>query len=186
MPALDQINLVLFVFSLFLYIAKELCTFLYKTSRFMFFEGFSGKNHRVFFCFCLEKAGKRGCWKTAVYVPAKQTWHDSMVFCVRYRQLEMQEQSWYIPMWSGTLIRTGGFTGWEDVSTRGLKKSPKSKAMAVAEVEPHFTKFSSSFLTQSVKATFHFHLYQLELFLSKTGPALAWWQFICLMWCEQG
>lgn len=55
----------------------------------MFFEGFSGKNHRVFFCFSLEKAGKGRCWKTAVYVPAKQIWHDNMIFYVRYQQQEI-------------------------------------------------------------------------------------------------
>lgn len=57
-PTLDQINLVLFVFSLFLYIAKELCTYFIQDLKIHVFEGFLGKNYRGIFCFSLEKAGK--------------------------------------------------------------------------------------------------------------------------------
>lgn len=49
------------IFPFFLYIAKELCTFLYKTTRLIFSEGFTMKKSQVF-CFSLEKTGKGGCW----------------------------------------------------------------------------------------------------------------------------
>lgn len=60
---------------------------------------------------------------------------------------------------------------------RGCDQSKGSKEVfktqnSVVEVEPPSTKPPSSSLIQRLKVAFCFHLYQLELFLSKTGLAV--------------